>query len=431
MQNVAGAALGPEASAATGIGGQGDAVKKTFESFEYSDCKEAQNSLEFCANTFMEKAGFIEEGQYLDSSVKVYNARAHTSSWDKRWIPGWEKLPTGNGYRQAKPVYAALATAAIRKNWAKKCTAGYAKVHKERLAAADADLAAKIEEARKLPTLHERIGALTELRARFEPRPSGTLARLANHVGGHYELEKAIAEELRAADLEVLYHQDFLGIDEELAAKLRPRMSLEEETDAYCKQAALYGADGLPPVDSKRGSEFAAAVYSKAQRQAIDAKTAELRKKSAQVLALSDEATERLEKLERGSINSVHSVEQNDGTLLVIDSRTEDDTVVLGCRDLDKVKKVHADGRVEYEQACRYADRKRTIEKRYRMPAMPESAEIAKGATMKFFYTQKEQRHESRKGDNPKMDDIYEIHVREVLFVSEVGETKYLHKHRE
>lgn len=423
MKNVAGATLGP----AAGTGDQGGAVQKTFDSFEYSDCKEAKNALKFCSVTFMEKAGLIKEGQYLDSSVKIYNARAHMENLDKRWIPGWEKLPADGNYRRVKSVYATIATAAIRKNWAKKCTANYAKLHKEKLAPADADIAAKIEKARKLPNLHERIGALTKLRARFEPNSSS----LADVVGGRYEVEKAIVEELRAADLEVLYHPDYLGIDEELAHKLRPRMSLEDEADAYCKHAALYGADGLPAVDSKKGTEFAASVYSKAQREAIDAKKAELYKKSAQVLALSDEASERLDGLKRGSIDSVHSVDQDDGKLVVIDSRTEDDSVVLGCKTLDKVERVHADGRVEYKKECRYANRKRVIQKRYDMPAMPEDVEISKGDTLSFYYVQTGQRHEAKKGENPKANDVYETYERQVLFVTGIGETKFLHKQRQ
>ena len=428
MQGVAGAAMGPEASAASGAGGQKDAVETTYQSFEYSDCKEARNALNFCSVTFMEKAGLVKEGQYLDSSVKIYNPRDHEEDWDERWIPGWDQLPTGIGYRKAKPVYAALATAAIRKNWAQKCTASYTKAHKEQLAPADAEITAKIEAARELSNSHARIGALTKLRGQFESQPRGAIERRANYVGGRYQLEKAIAEELRAADLEVLYHKDYLGIDEDLAAKLRPRMSLEDETDAYCQQAALRGTDGLPAVDAKRGSEVVAKAYPEAKRKAIDAKLVELNKTSSEVLALSDEAMERLDAVERGSIGSVHSVEQNDDKLVVIDSRTENESVVLGCKDLDKVKRVHADGRVEYEKECRYADRKRVITKRYQMPQMPEDADIAEGNSMSFYYIQTEQHHEAKKGDSsPKADDVYETYERQVLFVTELGENSYFH----
>ncbi|MGM0559189.1 MAG: hypothetical protein ACQEVA_22580 [Myxococcota bacterium] len=398
-------------------------VMETFNSFELSDCRDARSDLFECGGEFVEKAGLIPEGSYIENHT-IYNPRDDMENPDERWLLNWEKLPTGNGTEQVEYVYGVLATAAIRKNWAEKCSASYAEMHQEQLVAADEELAAKIKEARSLENIHERIRALTELRTRFEsdvsPLPRYYSKRLAHTVGGRYELEKAIVEELRAADLEVLYDDEYMGPESELLSLLRPRMSLEEETEAYCGHASVHGADGLAPVDTYPGVQFAAHAYTDEQREALQTKVSELRKTSTEAFALSDEAKKKLEKVEDARIKSVASLEEQDEGLVIVESTTEEETVTLGCRDLDRVKKRHPDGRVEYHKECDYAERNRTIEKRHQMPALPEGVELEEGSSLSFVYFRRDHATES-KGDS-KRDDVVENYELDVLFVTEFGD---------
>jgi hypothetical protein len=202
-------------------------VTAAYRQWTYTSCEHRSS----CSNDLARLAGIRVYDPYMT------NPRDNTPNPDPTWLPGWERLPTGQQSANATDALVALHLAAERRTWAAACDARYPKV-KEDADAREVTARAAIEAAAKLPP-YERIAALlaNPLRGR-----TGAPAFTEGNDGAAFAVEVAIVEAFRAMGRDDVYAAAQVGFKHEAT----PRWDAALEHDAFCELAMRSGDPTAP-----------------------------------------------------------------------------------------------------------------------------------------------------------------------------------------
>jgi hypothetical protein len=197
-------------------------VTAAYRQWTYTSCQHRSS----CSNDIARLAGIRVYDPYMT------NPRDNTPNPDPTWLPGWDRLPTGQQSANATDALVALHLAAERRTWSAACDARYPKV-KEAVDAREASARAAIEAAAKLPP-YERIGALLANPLRGM---TGAAPFTEGNDGAAFAVEVAIVDAFRAIGRADVYAAAQIGFKHEAT----PRWDAALEHDAFCTLAMRSG----------------------------------------------------------------------------------------------------------------------------------------------------------------------------------------------
>jgi hypothetical protein len=208
---------GPNGGAASGSSpGAGGRVGTAYAAWSYEQCTKG---LWECSIDFAKTAG----DPYNASSNPSYEGDPRSeANPDPEWLPGWDKLPTGQ--RSASTVYDAVTLAANRKTWLKACHTKF-----------DAYLADQEASRAKVKPLIDAANAKTNVYEKlqaFNDIPRGAFVR-PNDVA-RFELESATAKAYSDAGRGVTYASERYAP----TGSLRAMLDKDTERDAFCMAVA-------------------------------------------------------------------------------------------------------------------------------------------------------------------------------------------------
>lgn len=208
-------------------------VAEAYRKWTYTSCEHPSS----CSSDIARAAGIRVYDPYMT------NPRDNTPNPDPAWIPGWNKLPTGQQAANATDALVALHLAASRRTWLAACDARYAKV-KPLLDARDAEAQRAIAAAAALPT-YEKIPALlaNPMRGRQGAKPF-----TPGDDSAAFAVEVAIVEAFKAIGREDVYMASDLG---HTHLDVLPRWDAALEHDAFCQHALANGDPTAERGDAK------------------------------------------------------------------------------------------------------------------------------------------------------------------------------------
>lgn len=203
-------------------------VAEAYRKWTYMSCEHPSS----CGSDIARAAGIRVYDPYMT------NPRDNTPNPDPTWLPGWDKLPTGQQSSRATDALIALHLAASRRTWLAACDARYAKL-KSQLDARDAEAQKAIAATAALPT-YEKIPALLSISMRGR---QGAKPFTPGNDAAAFAVEAAIVEAFKAIGREDVYAALDLG---HTRLDVLPRWDAPLEHDAFCRYAL---ANGDPTAD--------------------------------------------------------------------------------------------------------------------------------------------------------------------------------------
>lgn len=240
-------------------------VTKTYRAWTFTSCEHPSS----CGADLARKAGIRVYDPYMT------NPRDNTPNPDPTWLPGWDKLATGQQSSRATDALVALHLGASRRTWLAACDARYATI-KPQLDTRDEAARAAIAATESLPT-YEKIPALLALPMRGK---QGAKPFTPGNDGAAFEVEEAIVAAFKAIGRDDVYAALDLG---RTRTDVLPRLDVALEHDAFCRYALSSGdpttdgkdATALPALptyyDQSRGAAAVRPVIAATRIQELDA----------------------------------------------------------------------------------------------------------------------------------------------------------------
>lgn len=252
-------------------------VAEAYRAWTYASCEHPSS----CGADFARRAGIRVYDPYMT------NPRDNTPNPDPAWLPGWDKLATGQQSSKANDALVALHLAASRKTWLAACDARYAKVKPE-LDARDEAAKIAIAATAALPT-YEKIPALLAIPMRGK---QGAAPFTPGNDAAAFAVETAIVAAFKAIGREDVYAARDLGGTHDAVL---PRWDAALEHDAFCRYALAKG-DPIDPAalpalptyfDQTGGAGAVRAVLAPARLAELDAANAKRQEAAKSALAVS------------------------------------------------------------------------------------------------------------------------------------------------
>ena len=173
-----GATSGGAASA--GGGDEAAALKKAYDDL---DSKGACAGVikELCGTNLRKAAGIETRPHGSYDPVRMWNPREGANP-DPEWATDWDKFSDSEGFNEATATFNYLGSVLVMKANRRVCEADYKPKYEQHKRLSD-ELNGKIDEALKVPTVHDRLKALMALRPNSDLRFVGARFRLEEEIG--------------------------------------------------------------------------------------------------------------------------------------------------------------------------------------------------------------------------------------------------------
>lgn len=358
-------------------GGGGDEASRLKSAYDDFAAKGtcAGKIVPLCAHELRDAAGIAQRPHGPYDPVKMWNPR-EGSNPDPQWISGWDDLPATEGYNESESVFQVIAQALVWKANRKKCETDYQSTYDARKKASDA-LNAKIEEALKEPSAHDRIRALVSL------RPSNDL-RL---VGARFRLEEQLFKQFEDPARRDVFA--WLPIKSPDTPDIRPLLSFETESKNHCanSERQKYFPEETRAVDEE---------LKKARSLQVPAD------KAGAVHSLTEAWEMKAPFLGISTAKIVSITRSGQGGEITFET-TRDEQIVLGCREA-KDRLVIQNNTVTHDKSCTYGQRVWASSVKLKFADLPK-AELQKGDEIEVLSQITEAQEKTKKsGKNERIE---------------------------
>ena len=294
---------------------------------------------------------------------------------DPEWLPGWGQLAALN---REDIVYRMLGQAAANRTWTADCHADFAE-YAAGWKALDAKIRPRFDSARRDENPYGRIAKLRGLLE--EVIRDGTKQDLfiakqhpSRVAGLYFELVEAMYATYDDADAAFRASASLGHVREDVAAMRkygRPLRDAAFERDAYCGFGQEHGTakwQKLPSSTSARdGATYVRYPVAAARMKEIEREIAKVPRKlpaaaGDKIGELDYDTSQSTTKGKLWSFNPrfiVKKVQRQGAGVTLELERVHAYTRSYDCQTTNKVHRIHADGRVEYQQRCRAGEEER------------------------------------------------------------------------
>lgn len=368
-----------------------------------------------CGAALLERAdisgtyAYGQVGQYVDMEPRGESWRFNPVEWmdnpDPAWLTGWDQMIADDLF--ATKVTQAVALAANRRKWRAHCDArfdeSWAK-HAAREKAFNSKLALALEDA----DADQRIRKLLDLRDELDAYEKLPTLR---SVGVTYEVEHAVAEQVRAAKADGAFYGVRRNRGSRYWSGRSPRAVYNEAEE---RTLACGNQKSQPSVEHSDSARYVEDVVDREKLAALNKR----------VRADNEAAIKAATVIDPKAVGDQHSfvIAKNletsaEGDAVVLRFSEVVDAKVRRCRETkDKVMKVQKNGdvRIENDTACWHKPIKRTIQSEVKLPAsiLPAELVLQPGDKLVIFGTKdpgKERDTERRHSLSYDVDHIRSI----------------------